>query len=95
MRDVNLKIDLGRKLTGPEGASSTPASGRCLHRKAPVILNPERKLGVKVDNYYEVIDGLKPGERVVTSANFLIDSESSFKEAVGGMTGMDHGSHGK
>ncbi len=56
------------------------------------------KLGVKVDDYYEVIDGLKPGDRVVTSANFLIDSESSFKEAVGGMggmAGMEHGSHGK
>jgi Cu(I)/Ag(I) efflux system membrane fusion protein len=43
-----------------------------------------------------VISGLKAGERVVTSANFLIDSESKFKEAMGGMMpGMDHGSHGK
>jgi hypothetical protein len=33
---------------------------------------------------------------VVTSANFLIDSESKFKESVGGMAGMhDHGSMGK
>jgi len=39
-------------------------------------------LGVKVDTYYEVLEGLKPGDQVVTSANFLIDSESSFKEAV-------------
>jgi Cu(I)/Ag(I) efflux system membrane fusion protein len=55
----------------------------------------EVKVGAKVDNYYEVIKGLKAGERVVTSANFLIDSESKLKEAVGGMAGMEHGAHGK
>jgi len=43
----------------------------------------EVKVGAKVDHYYEIIKGLKAGERVVTSANFLIDSESRFKEAVG------------
>jgi len=31
------------------------------------------------------VEGLKAGERVVTSANFLIDSESKFKEATGSM----------
>ena len=46
------------------------------------------KVGSKVDNYYEVIKGLKAGERVVTSAGFLIDSESKLKEAMGGMAGM-------
>jgi Cu(I)/Ag(I) efflux system membrane fusion protein len=49
----------------------------------------------KVDDYYEVVKGLKPGDRVVTSANFLIDSESNLKEALGGMAGMEHGGHGK
>ncbi len=42
-------------------------------------------MGARVDDHYEVIKGLKKGERVVTSANFLIDSESKFKEAIGGM----------
>ena len=37
-----------------------------------------------MDDYYEVTKGLKAGERVVTSANFLIDSESKLKEAMGG-----------
>jgi hypothetical protein len=41
----------------------------------------------------EVLSGLKAGERVVTSANFLVDSESRFKEAVGG--GGGHAGHGK
>ena len=54
----------------------------------------EIKVGAKVDNYYEVITGLKAGERVVTSANFLIDSESQLKEALGGMAGMPGMEHG-
>ena len=33
-------------------------------------------LGPKVGRYYELLDGVTAGERVVTSGNFLIDSES-------------------
>jgi multidrug efflux pump subunit AcrA (membrane-fusion protein) len=33
------------------------------------------------DGYFEVISGLSEGEKVVTSANFFIDSESSLKAA--------------
>jgi Cu(I)/Ag(I) efflux system membrane fusion protein len=98
--DVNLKIDLGEKLAVPEEAIiDTGIRQVAFIDKGSGYFEPrEVKLGVKVDQYYEVIEGLKPGERVVTSANFLIDSESSFKEAVGGMggmAGMEHGSHGK
>jgi membrane fusion protein, copper/silver efflux system len=98
--DVNLKIDLGEKLTVPEGAViDTGVRQVAFIDKGSGYFEPrEVKLGVKVDQYYEVIEGLKPGERVVTSANFLIDSESSFKEAMGGMggmPGMEHGSKGK
>lgn len=54
---------------------------------------------------YHVLEGLKAGDRVVTSANFLIDSESRLRHSGGGMmpgmpgtgggdqsgmTGMDH-----
>jgi Cu(I)/Ag(I) efflux system membrane fusion protein len=40
------------------------------------------KLGRRGDGYTEVLDGLKPGEEVVTSANFLIDAESNLKAAL-------------
>jgi Cu(I)/Ag(I) efflux system membrane fusion protein len=33
-------------------------------------------LGTKAGDYYEVVSGLKAGEVVVTSGNFLIASES-------------------
>ncbi|MFQ6114716.1 MAG: efflux RND transporter periplasmic adaptor subunit, partial [bacterium] len=42
-----------------------------------VVLGPEAEGG-----YYQVIAGLQPGEEVVTSAQFLLDSESRLKEAI-------------
>jgi membrane fusion protein, copper/silver efflux system len=42
----------------------------------------EVKLGRRGDGYAEITEGLKPGEEVVTSANFLIDAESNLKAAL-------------
>ncbi|SFN36262.1 membrane fusion protein, Cu(I)/Ag(I) efflux system [Nitrosospira briensis] len=42
------------------------------------------KIGVRADEYAEVTDGLKAGERVVVKANFLIDAESNLKAALSG-----------
>jgi Cu(I)/Ag(I) efflux system membrane fusion protein/cobalt-zinc-cadmium efflux system membrane fusion protein len=42
----------------------------------------EVRLGAEGDGRVEVLSGLRPGERVVTSAQFLIDSESNLREAV-------------
>ena len=46
------------------------------------------KIGRTSDDWDEVLSGLKNGDEVVTSANFLIDSESRLKAAVAGMGGM-------
>jgi Cu(I)/Ag(I) efflux system membrane fusion protein/cobalt-zinc-cadmium efflux system membrane fusion protein len=46
----------------------------------------EIRLGVKGEGIYEVLAGVREGERVVTSANFLVDSESSLKAALRQMT---------
>lgn len=44
------------------------------------------KLGTESgDGYYQVMEGLEVGERVVVSAQFLIDSESSLKESIAKM----------
>ncbi len=43
------------------------------------------KLGLRGDDYVEVKTGVKEGELVVVAANFLIDSESNLKAALGGM----------
>ncbi len=42
-------------------------------------------LGQRSDDYAEVTSGLSEGEQVVTSANFLLDSESNLQAAFGGM----------
>lgn len=41
------------------------------------------KLGMHADGYVEVLEGIQAGENVVVSANFLIDSESNLKAALG------------
>jgi multidrug efflux pump subunit AcrA (membrane-fusion protein) len=38
--------------------------------------------------YTEILSGLEPGQRVVTSAQFLLDSESNLGEVMKGMIGM-------
>ena len=63
----------------------------------------EVKLGRRGGGYIEVRDGLKDGEAVVTSANFLIDAESNLKAALKGFaeaspsadatSGHSHGAH--
>jgi Cu(I)/Ag(I) efflux system membrane fusion protein len=45
----------------------------------------ELKLGARTDDYYEVLEGAKEGERVVSRALFLVDSESQLKAALAGM----------
>jgi Cu(I)/Ag(I) efflux system membrane fusion protein len=42
------------------------------------------KLGARGEGYVEVVEGVKEGESVVTSANFLIDSESNLNAALKG-----------
>jgi len=40
------------------------------------------KLGHQSDGYWEVLEGLDEGDKVVTRANFLIDAESNLKSAL-------------
>ena len=46
----------------------------------------EVTLGPKVGSFFEVINGLKDGERIVTSGTFLLDAESRLL-ATGNMMG--------
>jgi Cu(I)/Ag(I) efflux system membrane fusion protein len=47
----------------------------------------EVKLGVQSEGYVQVLDGIKEGERIVVSSQFLIDSESNLKAAISQMSG--------
>ena len=47
----------------------------------------EVKLGVTAEGYVQILDGVKEGEKIVVSSQFLIDSESNLKAAISQMTG--------
>lgn len=45
----------------------------------------EVKLGISADGYVQVLEGIHAGENIVVSSQFLIDSESNLKSAIGQM----------
>src|SRR5690606_28468655 len=50
----------------------------------------EVQVGTEVQGRTQILSGLIAGERVVSRANFLIDSESRLMEGMGAMPGMNH-----
>ncbi len=84
---VEILVRLGERLAVPEGAVIDTGVRQVVivDRGAGTFEPREVRLGVQAGEVFEVLEGLAAGERVVTSANFLIDSESKLKEAVGGM----------
>ena len=82
--DVELAMDMGEGLTIPVSAVM-PTGLRTLVfvDKGAGKLEPRPvQLGGKYGDIYEVKSGLTEGERVVASANFLIDAESKVQGAV-------------
>lgn len=96
--NVESKIDYGKRLVVPQEAVMDSGAEQLIFIAHEGGYFEPRKvqLGPKVDNTFIVLGGLKAGERVVTSANFLVDSESKLKSAAGGMgmPGMNHGGGG-
>jgi Cu(I)/Ag(I) efflux system membrane fusion protein len=43
---------------------------------------------LRFEDRFQVLEGLQAGDRVVTSANFLLDSESQLQAGGGSMAGM-------
>lgn len=74
-------------LTVPESAVIDSGTRRIvLVQRAEGRFEPrEVKLGARGDGHVQVLDGVREGEQVVTSANFLIDAESNLKAAIGGL----------
>ena len=85
--NVELKLDYGKKLSIPqEAVLDSGANQMVFVAKEGGYFEPRKiTAGPRVDGRLIVLDGLKAGDKVVTSANFLIDSESQLKSAVGGM----------
>jgi multidrug efflux pump subunit AcrA (membrane-fusion protein) len=82
---VAIKLPLGRHLTIPDsGVLRTGLHNVVFIDRGDGYLTPrEVSLGPHVNGEYVVLSGLQPGERIVSSANFLIDSESQLQAAMG------------
>jgi len=76
-----IKESLGLKLAVPETAVLDTGLRKIVYlsEENNVLESREVTLGQKAENYYEVLGGLKEGDVVVTSGNFLVDSESKLK----------------
>jgi len=79
--NVEIKVDLGRKLSIPESAVIDTGRVQVVYvdRGEGSFEPREVQLGLRSDGYVEVLRGLKKGEKVVSSANFLVDSEAQLK----------------
>ncbi len=88
--DADIRVDLGRRLTVPRDAVVDTGTRQVVFilRGGGVVVARPVRLGESSDDRVEVASGLSEGDEVVTSGNFLIDSESNLKAALAGM-GMD------
>jgi RND family efflux transporter MFP subunit len=85
--DAQLRVDYGTQVIIPQEAVLDSGTEQRVFVVHPGGVFEPRKitLGPVVDGNVAVLSGLKAGETVVTSGNFLIDSESRLKSAVSGM----------
>src|SRR5260370_38032707 len=85
--NISMSVSVGRQVLVPQDAVMDTGSvqyvfidkgdGYVQPRKVRVSAEAGERVGIE--------QGLKPGERVVTAANFVVDSESRLKGAFAGM----------
>jgi len=89
--DVELKINLGTRLAVPDEAVIDTGLRQIVYvDKGDGYFEPRAiTTGLRGEKLVEVLSGLKAGEKVASSANFLIDSEAKLKgiEAPAAATG--------
>ena len=94
--DVEIKGNFGKGLVIPENAVISTGERMIVfvaegqNRFVP----REITTGIKIRNLYEVQQGLALGERVVSEANFMLDSESKLQAAIS-TTGTPVHQHGQ
>jgi len=83
--NVRAKLPMGRQLVIPSSAAFHSGTKNLVfvHRGEGNIEPHEVELGPQVGNEIVVTKGIKAGEEIVTSANFLIDSEAQLQAAAG------------
>ena len=84
--DAQLKVNYGVHVLVPREAVMDSGNEQQVFvvREGNIFEPRKVTLGPVVDGNVAVLSGLKPGDKVVTSGNFLIDSESRMKGSAGG-----------
>src|SRR5881397_4213347 len=94
---VELRVPLGDRLVVPRTAVLDSGRRQVVFADGGDgrLVPREIRLGGRFEDAVEVLDGVAAGERVVTIANFLVDSESKLQAAESmmgmmGALGMGH-----
>lgn len=84
---VTFAADLGEALTVPSSAvlHTGERAVAFVDMGGGRLMPHELTLGMRGEDHVRVLDGLEPGQRVVTSAQFLLDSESNLAEVMKAM----------
>ncbi len=87
--DFTARVALGTRLAVPEDAVLDTGSEQYVFvDQGEGYFQPRRvRPGAAAGGWREIQAGLRAGERVVTTANFLLDSESRLKGALAGLGG--------
>ena len=90
---VRIRVDRGSRLAVPDQAVLDSGIRKIVFvAKGKGLFEPRQvTLGPKVGPYYEVIEGLTEGERIVTSGTFLLDSESKLMASTNMMGALGMG----
>jgi Cu(I)/Ag(I) efflux system membrane fusion protein len=84
---VTLERSLGEVLSIPRSAvlRTGDAAVAFVDMGEGAFMPHELTIGIEGDEFVEVLAGVEPGMRVVTSAQYLIDSESNLAEVMRSM----------
>jgi Cu(I)/Ag(I) efflux system membrane fusion protein len=79
--NIEITIDLGKRLAVPDAAVIDTGERKIVYvDKGEGNFEPREVVtGLRADKMVEVLQGLKEGDRVASTANFLIDSEAQLR----------------
>ena len=91
--NIELKKNLGEAVVVPDISVIDTGIRKIVFVKSGMTRFEPRevKVGPRIDGHFVIRSGVKAGENIVTSAHFLIDSESGFQAALQKGEGLGSG----
>ncbi len=83
--NVTMKVPLGRQLVIPASAALQAGSREIafIDHGGGYLEPREIEIGPRLDDHVVITKGLRVGDKIVSSANFLLDSEAQLQAAIG------------